>query len=327
MKNEVIFDKEGRPDIVVTYTAEELAEALGADHPVLTVNGRRISELCIGKYPATMIEALPYSLPFMKPAGNMTFDEMVIACEAKGEGWHLLTAAEWAAIALISRKNGTLPHGNTNCGSYNEDEREKGIKFGGLPLTLTGSGPVTWTHTHTAEGIHDLVGNQFERIGGVRFMDGEIQIIPDNDAAGRASQSKNSEAWTPVLSDKGKPVKYKIEDGVLVLTVDEKIVADWDGCRFREITSEIEVPKILKQLALFPEDPETLGDDFMWIDTDGERLASRGGSWSSASDAGVFHCDGSDLRSDSDTYIGFRPAFVRFSDICESDNLPDGGES
>lgn len=327
MKNEIIFDKAGRPDIVVTYTAEELAEALGADHPVLTVKGRRISELCVGKYPAIMIEALPYSLPFMKPAGNMTFDEMVIACEAKGEGWHLLTAAEWAAIALISRKNGTLPHGNTNCGCYHADEREKGIKFGGLPLTLTGSGPVTWTHTHTVEGIHDLTGNQFERIGGVRFMDGEIQIIPDNDAAGRTSQSERSEAWTPVLSDDGKPVKYKIEDGVLVLTVDEEIVADWDGCRFREIKSEIEVPKILKQLALFPEDSEMLGDDFMWVDTDGERLAFRGGAWISASHAGVFNCSGNNSRSNSSANVGFRPAFVRFSEICESGNLSEGAET
>lgn len=74
MKNEIIFDKHGRPDIVVTYTAAELEELLGKNHPVLTVKGRRISELCVGKYPATMIEGLPYSLPFQKPAGRLDFD-------------------------------------------------------------------------------------------------------------------------------------------------------------------------------------------------------------------------------------------------------------
>lgn len=319
MKNEIIYDAKGRPDIVVTYTAEELAEALGADHPVLTVKGRRIAELCIGKYNATMIEGIPYSLPLQKPAGMMTFDEMVAACEAKGEGWHLLTAAEWAALALISRKNGTLPHGNTNSGSYHGDKNEHGIKCDG-PLTLTGSGPVTWTHTHTAEGVHDLVGNQFERIAGLRFVNGAIQIIPDNDAAGGADQSEKSEAWKPVLAD-GKPVKYKIEDGVLTLTVDEEIEEDWDGCLFRDIQSEIAVPEILKQLAIFPENPETLGTDFAWIDTEGERLGVRGGYWIHGSHAGVFTLYGYHPRSGVGTDLGFRPAFVRYSDLCSSDTL------
>lgn len=324
MKNEIIFDAAGRPDIVVTYTAEELTEALGADHPVLTVKGRKISELCVGKYPATLIEGVPYSLPFQKPAGRMTFDEMVAACEAKGDGWHLFTAAEWAAIALISRKNGTLPHGNTNCGRYHADKNETGITYDGLALTLTGSGPVTWTHTHTAEGIHDLCGNQYERIGGLRFMDGAIQIIRDNDAAGHVDQSKRSPAWEPVLSD-GKPVKYKIEDETLVLTTDDDIKERWDGCRFRDILSETEVPEILEQLALYPEEPETLGDDYAWIDTDGERLGFRGGDWSSGASAGVFYLYGYVPRSFVDPHLGFRPAFVRFSDLCSSDT-PNGEE-
>jgi len=33
MKNEIIFDKHGRPDIVVTYTAAELEELLGRTTP------------------------------------------------------------------------------------------------------------------------------------------------------------------------------------------------------------------------------------------------------------------------------------------------------
>lgn len=321
MRNEIIYDKKGRPDIVVTYTATELEELLGKNHPVLTVNGRRISELCVGKYPATMIEGLPYSLPFMEPAGRLDFDAAVKFCEAKGEGWHLLTAAEWAALALISKKLGTLPHGNTNAGNYHADKNEEGITGNIAPRTLTGSGPVTWTHTHTAEGVHDLCGNVLEWIGGLRYMDGAIQLIKDNDAAVGADQSATSLQWQPVLVN-GKPAKYKIEDGELVLTTDDEIEQDWDGVSFKDLRSEVEVPEILKQLALHPEGEHT-GDDFFWIDTDGERLVRRGGNWGYGGHAGVFCASGAGPRSYYNTGIGFRPAFVRFSDLCTSENLDE----
>ena len=326
MRNEIIFDKHGRPDIVVTYTAAELEELLGKNHPVLTVKGRRISELCVGKYPATMIEGLPYSLPFQKPAGRLNFDEARRFCEAKGEGWHLLTAAEWAALALISLKNGTQPHGNTNAGKYHADQNEEGIKIDGSGMTLTGSGPVTWTHTHTAEGVHDLTGNQFEWIGGLRYMDGAIQIIPDNDAAGGADQSPQSSAWASVLSE-GKPVKFKICDDHIALTTEDEIEKDWDGCSFKDLIAECDVPEILKQLAIFPDDVSQIGDDFFWVDTDGARLVYRGGNWNLGGNAGVFYASGNDPRSYYYTNLGFRPAFVRFSEICDSDTLEEGAEA
>ena len=323
MRNEIIYDNKGRPDIVVTYTAAELEELLGKDHPVLTVKGRKISELCIAKYPASMIEGLPYSLPFQAPAKNRTFDEAVRFCEAKGEGWHLMTAAEWGAIALICQKAGIKPHGNTEAGHYHADKNEEGIKDNGGPLTLTGSGPVTWTHTHTAEGIHDLVGNQVEWIGGVRFLDGELQIINENDAAGGADQSADSKAWRPVDGPDGT-IKYRVKDGEITVT-DEDLGEDdheWEGVEFSDLKAEIEVPEILKQLALYPSTDEEIGD-FFGLDGDGERLVFRGGYWNNTSRAGVFYAYGYNARSHSYEGIGFRPALVRFSDLCGSDPLDE----
>ncbi len=46
----------------------------------------------------------------------------------------------------------------------------------------------------------------------------------------------------------------------------------------------------------------------------------RGGSWYLASAAGVFSAGGYYPRSYYGTGIGFRPAFVRLSEICQSDN-------
>ena len=40
-----------------------------------------------------------------------------------------------------------------------------------------------WSHDGTPFGIWDLNGNVWEWVGELRIVDGEIQVIPDNDAA------------------------------------------------------------------------------------------------------------------------------------------------
>ena len=47
----------------------------------------------------------------------------------------------------------------------------------------------------------------------------------------------------------------------------------------------------------------------------------RGGNWNNTSNAGVFYANGNNPRSNYNTNIGFRPAFVRFSDGCTSEDL------
>ena len=73
------------------------------------------------------INGKPYSLPMQKPWTNITNDEAARACFSKGEGWHMMTRAEWGLLANLSKKNGTLPHGNTNYGKYHADSEEKGV--------------------------------------------------------------------------------------------------------------------------------------------------------------------------------------------------------
>ena len=47
--------------------------------------------------------------------------------------------------------------------------------------TATGSGPVTWAHDGTEHGIYDLNGNVWEMAEGIRLINGEIQVLRDND--------------------------------------------------------------------------------------------------------------------------------------------------
>lgn len=177
MRNEVIYDKNGRPDIMVVFTPSEL----GLPD---TLRGRKVKEYAISKYQNTLIDGVPYSLPFMKPAVNISHDEAIRLCESKGEGWHLITNDEWVALGFWSWDNDTMPTGNTASGKSHSHPEQTGTTYeGGCGKTLTGSGPVQWNHDGTAYGVADMCGNIWEHVGGVRFMNGMPQVIPNNGAA------------------------------------------------------------------------------------------------------------------------------------------------
>lgn len=313
MNNRILYDAKGRPDIMVAFTPEELG--LPA-----TLKGRTVKEYMIAKYPFTLIEGVPYSLPFQQPATGIDFDKAVELCESKGEGWHLMTNDEWAAIANLCHRNGTIPRGNTNGGSSHSHPEEAGIKFeGGYGKTLTGSGPITWNHDHTAEGVADLTGNVWEWVGGLRFMDGQPQIIKDNGAAASADQSADSEEWEPILTADGRPIYFNVEDGDIRVQTKKPEETAWDGTRFAELDVDLsDVPEELVKLGLCP--PEDFdGDDYIFVDTDGERGVYRGGYWSNGVSDGVVSLSALYDRSNSYTCIGGRSAFVCYSDT--SDNL------
>ena len=313
MKNEVIFDSRGIPDIMVAFTPDELG--LPAE-----LKGRKVEAYLIGKYQATMIDGVPHSLPFQQPAVNVPLDDAIRLCEAKGPGWHLTTNDEWAALAHQSRKKGTLPRGNTNNGKSHSHPEETGTTYdGSYGKTLTGSGPVTWNHDHTAEGVADMCGNVWEHVGGIRFLNGQVQVIPNNEAAAGADQSKDSKEWQAIHAADGDPVYYKVEGGEISLQSVEPGCKGYDGVEFKDLSAEaMDVPEKLIELGLYPA-PGYEGTDYFWLDTDGERCVIRGGNWNNGAGAGVFSFSGNNSRAIVGTRVGFRSAFVRYSG--DSDNL------
>lgn len=319
MRNEVIFDDRGRPDILVVFTPDELKLPD-------TLKGRKVKEYAISKYPNTMIDGRPYSLPFMPPAVNVNHDEAIRLCEAKGPGWHLITNDEWAALSHQSWENDTVPTGNTSSGKSHSHPEQTGTTYkDSYGKTLAGSGPIEWNHDRTAEGVADMVGNVWEHVGGVRFLDGQVQIIPNNEAAAGADQSPDSKEWTAIYTPDGDPVYYNVKDGEIVLQPTAPKEKDYDGVPFCDLheRTDMEVPDKLIELGLYPA-PNYESEEYFWLDTDGERCVCRGGYWRDGTGAGVFYLNGGNSRSSVGANIGFRSALVRYSgDSGDLDHLDD----
>ncbi|PTV94005.1 sulfatase-modifying factor enzyme 1 [Rhodobacter aestuarii] len=337
-QNTVLYDVAGYPSVmcvVPRFNIEDIDPALGSGaHPAFIVNGVARSEIFVGKYLASVHDNHALSLPGQDPAASINFDTADARCSIKGPGWHMMTNAEWSAVALWSWKNGTMPRGNTYFGrdydqKYETGRRQDGAAPGdatGSARTLTGSGPVSWLHDGSPAGIADLTGNVWEWQRGLRLVDGEIQIIPDNDAAAtNADHSATSALWRAILQD-GTLVAPGTADtlkwdatgatGTGSPQLATAVTSQSDGstymfAMYKDLgaASGVTAPNLLKLLGAFPHDT-TIERGRVYVRNIGERLPLRGGNWGNGGDAGVFALSLSGPRSRVDAGIGFRPAFV-----------------
>jgi sulfatase modifying factor 1 len=336
-KNTVLLDDVGMPSIMVRipkfYLDEVITGAANTVHPAFIVNGVEKEEIFISKFQNIVLNDRAYSLPFKDPKDYTTFDQALTYCKNKGDGWHLMTNAEWAAIALWCKKNGFMPRGNNDYGRDYSATYEKGkVTYQyGTPLTdgrvATGSGPVSWAHDNTNAGVFDLNGNVWEWSGGMRLNEGEIQIIENNDAAvNTADQSATSTLWQAISSVDGSllapgsasTLKYDAinVDGSGGIEISTDVLNKSDGTTYASNTFEtlavetgLTVPVIMKALGLAPIDASHGGDN-VWMRNLGERLPFRGANWNGGAYAGVFSLYLYNPRSNSGISVGFRAAFV-----------------
>jgi hypothetical protein len=338
-KNTVMYDDKGYPSVMVEiprFNLEDINPALGTGvHPAFIVNGVQKGSIFIGKYQALVHDGRALSLPGQDPATYVNFDQSGVYCAAKGSGWHRTTNAEWAAIALWCWKNGTMPRGNNNYGRDIDQKHEVGrltqdgvvLGTSGTARIATGSGPATWSHDHTPDGIFDLNGNVHEWTGGLRIDDGEIQVVADNNAADSTKdQSATSTLWRAIASAGGALVdpgtagtlKYDATGttGAGDVQIDTVVDSQSDGTTyaagdFENVAADtgITVPELMLQLGLAPAGAALGGDD-IYVRNVGERLPVRGGGWSYGAGAGVFGLNLSNARSYAYSGLGFRPAFV-----------------
>lgn len=218
--------------------------------------------------------------------------------------------------------------GNNNYGSdhgYPHEKCRPGTvgSDGRINLGLTGSGPNSWTHDGTPNGIYGLNGDALEWATGLRTNNGEIQILAGNNAAkNTADLTAGSAEWKAILPDgtlvapgTAGTLKIDIVSGVPKISTTVKTTTSgdqWPSTPFKDLAVEsgITIPDILKALAVFPSDNSDHGGDRLWTRNDGEKCFYRGGHWDHTSNAGVFCLYGYSPRSYSGGSIGFRPAYI-----------------
>ena len=349
--NVAIYNDLGLPSIYVRRDKGAISDVIdgGPDttHYAFKVNGVEVPAFYMGKYLATVYKGRALSLPLQDPAAHtvaesdrgdavslyVNFDNAKKWCEANGPGFHLPTIAEYAWIALLSRKNGTMPHGNNYYGVDLDHIHEKGIasyvSLEKTHRTLTGSGPATWNDNWQADGICDLTGNVNEWQGGYRIIDGELQIFADNDGAMQYEQNETSTLWKAILQDgtlvepgsagtlKWDYVTDPGEEGVTsfhlntMLKFQQVNVYPSGYTYFNYLTaaSGVLVPDRLKALALMPDGKGSYGKVYITMKNLGEQLTARGYNCLSGREAGIFRV-GTSSRTSYNSITGFRTAFI-----------------
>lgn len=327
----VLYTAKGQPSImsiIPAFNLEDIDPGLGTGvHPAFIVGGVQKSELFIGTHIGSVSENELISQPGVEPAHSRNHDQFVTLARACGAGWHVMTNAEWSAIALWSHKNGTMPRGNTNYGRSSDAPHETARRMdllepgntSGNPRTRTGSGPASWRHDHTMHGISDLCGNVWEWTPGMRIVDGEIHVIANNDAAITATDlAAGSAAWRAIDGATGNlvapghanAVKYAAS-GTGRYTLVRANWASFEGMA-NPGSPQVSAAALqkLKAFGLFPVTGTGLGGDTFGYELTGERLPVRGGDWGSGAGAGVFMLGLYATRSYAYTTLGARPAFV-----------------
>ena len=355
-RNTVMFDDQGNPSVMVVFPLQTEADLLAGGrnmpHPAFIVNGATKPQIYISKYQCittgsgATLRAL--SLKHQDLAVYTTFDNSLLACKQKGTGWHLLTNPEWAAVALWCMKQGFWPRGNNYYGKDYNVQTEKGVpsyyydssgtKY--IGRTLTGSGPLAWSHDGSPFGIFDLNGNVVEWVGGLRLNAGEIQVLENNNAADNTkAQDAASAEWKAILQDgslvapgTADTLKFDsaaVGDGVgsdnlgapkinttIVNSMNPANPADngyydYGSTSFETLAAQsgVTVPNLMKLLGIAPINTSH-GGDTLYVRNYGERLALRGGYWVNATSAGVFALSLNYTRAYSAHTVGFRAAFV-----------------
>lgn len=345
-RNTVVFDQadlngEFYPNIMVRiplFTGDAVLPGASSDpHPMFRVGGVTVPEILISKYQNIIHMNRAYSLPFRAPEAAVTFDIAKLFCENKGAGWHLTTNAEYAGLALWCLQEGVQLRGHTGGGYNNAMPHERGTLMG--EYTATGSGPASWYHDGTQFGISDLVGNTWEWAAGLRLKNGEIQIIPDNDAAQHINQGAASELWkalspaglmvNPGVSGTLKfdstatgnatMVETDLGGGVVLRTSRENphytggdVNDDYQfqSVDFDSITADSGITlavDTLKLLGLMPAVNSLEGK--LFLRNYGERMALRGGACDGS--AGLFALNLMRSRTATAAHRGFRAAYVK----------------
>lgn len=251
-RNQLIFDKAGRPHIMVNFFCNEKARLdylamsntlfnsadtslKSALHPAFIMDNTPIRGFRLAKYLMPRVGGVNYvaSLYNLSPAWgsggfSVSTEGTIAACYASntattnpdGEEVHLETLAENSYLYLMGARRAFECHGNTNYNKYHGDSTEQGSPAeytynNTTPQTRTGTGPLEWYHDGTPWGVADLVGNMAEWCSGFRLKSGELQFIPNNNAGKLGitpSDLGNTSTLWKALKEDGSWVEANADD-------------------------------------------------------------------------------------------------------------------
>lgn len=326
----VLYTEKGQPSYMYKlprFNREDIDPGLGAGtHPMFIMDGVEKNHRYIGVFPGTVRDGELLSLPGVDPEASRNFDSFLSAARANGPGWGLMTNTDWAGLSHWCWANDFLPRGNTDHGrshaqkfeaATRQDGQSPGLSSGSA-RTLTGSGPAGWRHDNTPWGIADLCGNVWEWSPGMRLVDGEVQVIKDNDAAlSEIDLSEASSLWRAIDGETGTLVAPGSTNAVKLASsgTDNYTLVISSGSDIESMTNPGTSPasaaaiEVLKLHGVYPVG-EGLGGAGLWHNLEGERVPRRGGNWDGGSRSGVFALTLLNSRTAAGSYIGARPAFA-----------------
>lgn len=321
-KQTIIYDAAGNANamfVLPRFRYEDLGMAADMGSGDVTAfdfgSGSIKGEVFIAAYLASGSGAV--SAPRQDPRTLLDHAAARNACSAKGAGWHLMTAHEWAAIALWCMANGYEPIGNTNWGRSHAQTRMVGDRAdniapgdaAGTGRTQTGSMGSEATHTRTLGGIADLVGNVWEWQDGLLLQDGRFKISAYN------TQAEVDWAFADAFLDASTPTGGS---AILSNAVNNRLGAIGDNANagnsanveWRAMTKSGSYVSNQAMKRLLLEPAGALPQGRIYMRNFGERLPYRGGSWHDGSGAGLAALALNFSRVNTNASIGFRPAFA-----------------
>jgi hypothetical protein len=193
----VLYTAKGQPTfmtIVPAFSGGAIHASLaGSIHPAFATTAGERSSFMIGTYQGVIKNGELVSQPNQRPTTVQTFENFFLAAKACGNGFHIATNAEYAALGLLAWRDKQDVLGNTYYGRSAVDATQYGRRADsasatagittGDPVILTGSGPVSFRTGLKYNGVSDLVGNLSEHNIGLRMVNREIQVLAINTAA------------------------------------------------------------------------------------------------------------------------------------------------